>query len=67
MPDKAVAWAKGTVQHAHADGKTFDVLVDAESSEPDGCVAACKGKVTVNLKQADYNGMDGLPLQNKVT
>ena len=68
MPDKAQGWAKGTVQKAHSDGRTFDVLIDANSREPDGAVPAAAGAtVTVNIDQPEYSGMDGLPLQNKVS
>ena len=70
VPDKTIAWAKGTVRKAYADGKTFDVQLDSDSGEvsSDGAGASAKGTVTVNITQPEYIaiGCDGLPLQNKV-
>jgi hypothetical protein len=70
VPDKTIAWAKGTVRKAYSDGKTFDVQLDSDSGEvsSDGTGASAKGTVTVNITQPEYIaiGCEGLPLQNKV-
>jgi hypothetical protein len=70
VPDKTIAWAKGTVRKAYSDGKTFDVQLDSDSGEvsSDGAGASAKGTVTVNITQPEYIaiGCEGLPLQNKV-
>jgi hypothetical protein len=67
VPDKAVAWARGTVHKVHRDGRSFDVLLDADMSEPDGTAPAAKGSVTVSMDMPAYAGMEGLPLQNKAS